>query len=123
MLNADLFADNESLFSATSSSGDADSIGDYMTRKGLLLTLVFIFIGGLALNLTHMRLSADPYHRVIFWRSGRIWQGKVSSQRRAVPAGHGGHVFCPGCGGGTYWRSVWRTIATLGDDPCLLRLC
>lgn len=55
-INQDIHSANASLFEAKPPSAragaDAGRIGDYLTSHGLLLTYIFIFIGGLALNLT-----------------------------------------------------------------------
>jgi thiol:disulfide interchange protein DsbD len=56
MINADLYKSQNSLFSAASSAsggyGDINEIRDYIESRGLLITFIFIFLGGLALNLT-----------------------------------------------------------------------
>ncbi|MGK7346568.1 MAG: protein-disulfide reductase DsbD family protein [Candidatus Nitrospinota bacterium M3_3B_026] len=55
-INQDIHSANASLFSAKPPPGgagaDAGEIGGYLTSHGLLLTYIFIFVGGLALNLT-----------------------------------------------------------------------
>ncbi len=55
-LNAEIYKKQDFLFSAVSTpsggAGDVNEIRDYLDSSGLLLTFLFIFLGGLALNLT-----------------------------------------------------------------------
>lgn len=55
-LNKDIHAANESLFTreapSSKSGSGADDIKGYLESEGLFLTFIFIFLGGLALNLT-----------------------------------------------------------------------
>lgn len=50
-INEDIYTANESLFSGGAEKGGGE-IADYLKKRGLLLTYIFIFLGGLALNLT-----------------------------------------------------------------------
>ncbi len=54
-LNKSIYKANGSLFAGSASVGEVDDgsdISEYLTSHGLLLTFFFIFLGGLALNLT-----------------------------------------------------------------------
>ncbi|MBI5815633.1 MAG: thioredoxin family protein [Nitrospinae bacterium] len=55
-LNEDIYSANEGLFKQSAgdgaSTGSKNQIEDYLAKHGLALTYLFVFIGGLALNLT-----------------------------------------------------------------------
>ena len=53
-LNDDVYKANAGLFAdgAVKTGGESDVIKQYFTERGLFVTLLFVFLGGLALNLT-----------------------------------------------------------------------
>ncbi len=77
MLRADLFAANEALFGGAEQPDDGSSIADYLTSNGLLLTMVFIFVGGLALNLTPCVYPLIPITVSYFGGQGKSSQTKL----------------------------------------------
>ncbi len=79
-LNADIYANNKKLFEQGAESSGASSSGEikeYFTSNGLLLTYLFIFLGGLALNLTPCVYPLIPVTVSYFGGKSEKGQGQL----------------------------------------------
>ncbi len=78
-INGDLFARNSALFesSTVTETGEGGEIGGYFAEHGLWLTLIFVFLGGLALNLTPCVYPLIPITVSYFGGQSESKKGKL----------------------------------------------